>query len=93
MSTFKSPLSKLLLALASYLCSLDGSFDFKDIGAMEVYIAMRFPLASLGVALVPITRLTLRKLGSSASTALPDNVLVPSKMGWSRNSSTVHSSS
>ncbi|KIM22442.1 glycosyltransferase family 39 protein, partial [Serendipita vermifera MAFF 305830] len=74
------PLAKLLLTLASFVWGFDGSFEFKDIGAVYPsnvpYVPMRFLPAILGVALVPITHLTLRELGCGASTALLGSVLV-----------------
>ncbi|GAA5849104.1 hypothetical protein JCM8547_006446 [Rhodosporidiobolus lusitaniae] len=70
------PLAKLLITLVAYLSGFKGgSFDFKDIGREYgpdhvPYIAMRLLPATLGLALVPLTYLTLRALQLRPATAL-----------------------
>ncbi|GAA5827468.1 hypothetical protein JCM11251_003824 [Rhodosporidiobolus azoricus] len=70
------PLAKLLITLVAYVSGFKGgSFDFKDIGREYApdhvpYIAMRLLPATLGLALVPLTYLTLRALQLRPATAL-----------------------
>ncbi|KAF8522321.1 glycosyltransferase family 39 protein [Gautieria morchelliformis] len=67
------PLAKLLITLAAFIGGFDGQFDFKDIGKIYEsvpYVMMRLLPATLGVALVPVTYLTIRALDCRATTAL-----------------------
>ncbi|GAA5961088.1 hypothetical protein JCM21900_006701 [Sporobolomyces salmonicolor] len=70
------PLAKLLITLTAFLSGFQGgSFDFKDIGREYApdhvpYIAMRLLPATLGLALVPLSYLTLRALQLRPATAL-----------------------
>ncbi|GAA5999821.1 uncharacterized protein JCM10292_003757 [Rhodotorula paludigena] len=70
------PLAKLLITLVAYVLGFKGgSFDFKEIGREYgpdhvPYIAMRLLPATLGLALIPLTYLTLRALQLRAATAL-----------------------
>ncbi|GAA6010077.1 hypothetical protein JCM10207_007548 [Rhodosporidiobolus poonsookiae] len=70
------PLAKLLITLVAWLAGFEGgSFDFKDIGRAYgpdhvPYIAMRLLPATLGLALIPLTYLTLRALQLRPATAL-----------------------
>ncbi|BGP17531.1 hypothetical protein JCM10213_004073 [Rhodosporidiobolus nylandii] len=70
------PLAKLLITLVAYLSGfVGGSFDFKDIGREYgpehvPYIAMRLLPATLGLALIPLSYLTLRALHLRPATAL-----------------------
>ncbi|KAG8783515.1 hypothetical protein FRC15_005025, partial [Serendipita sp. 397] len=74
------PLAKLLLTLAAFVRGFDGSFEFKEIGALYPsdvpYVFMRFVPAILGVLLVPATYITLRGLDCSASSSLLGSILV-----------------
>ncbi|EIW66678.1 dolichyl-phosphate-mannose-protein mannosyltransferase [Tremella mesenterica] len=75
------PLAKLLITLSAFIGGFDGQFDFKDIGKDYLephvpYIIMRsFPML-LGLALIPITFLTLIALRLSLATALLGSLLV-----------------
>lgn len=70
------PLAKLLITLVAYLSGFQGGqFDFKDIGREYgpehvPYIAMRLLPATLGLALIPLSYLTLRALQLRPATAL-----------------------
>jgi dolichyl-phosphate-mannose-protein mannosyltransferase len=70
----------LLITLAAWVGGFDGNFDFKDIGLLfppgVPYVMMRLLPASLGVALIPITYLTLRSLDCTATSSLLGSVLV-----------------
>ncbi|GAA6059891.1 hypothetical protein JCM10212_005274 [Sporobolomyces blumeae] len=76
------PLAKLLITLVAYVAGFQGGqFDFKDIGREYgpdhvPYIAMRLLPATLGLALVPLTYLTLRALHLRAATALVGSTFV-----------------
>ncbi|ORY27894.1 Dolichyl-phosphate-mannose-protein mannosyltransferase-domain-containing protein [Naematelia encephala] len=75
------PLAKLLITLSAYVGGFDGNFDFKDIGKDYLepnvpYVIMRFLPAALGLALVPITFLTLIALRLSLATALLGSLLI-----------------
>ncbi|GAA6049360.1 hypothetical protein JCM3770_007307 [Rhodotorula araucariae] len=70
------PLAKLLITLVAWLSGFKGGqFDFKDIGREYgpehvPYVAMRLLPATLGLALVPLTYLTLRALQLRPASAL-----------------------
>ncbi|ODO01385.1 hypothetical protein I350_06204 [Cryptococcus amylolentus CBS 6273] len=75
------PLAKLLITLSAWLGGFDGKFDFKDIGKDYIepgvpYIIMRLFPALLGIALIPLTFLTLLALRLSHTTALLGALLV-----------------
>ncbi|GAA5939861.1 uncharacterized protein JCM15063_004328 [Sporobolomyces koalae] len=76
------PLAKLLITLVAWLFGFEGGqFDFKDIGREYgpehvPYIAMRLLPATLGLALVPLTYLTLRALQLKPATALLGSIFV-----------------
>lgn len=83
------PLAKMLIALVAWLAGFDGDFDFKDIGREYLvgehtpvpYVAMRSLCALLGVAVVPLSYLTLRALSLRATTALVGALLVTFENG------------
>ena len=69
------PLAKLLITLAGWLAGYNGDFDFKEIGKDYLapgvpYVAMRLLPAIMGVAVVPISFLTLKAAGCSTPTSL-----------------------
>ncbi|GAA5856995.1 hypothetical protein JCM9279_007304, partial [Rhodotorula babjevae] len=70
------PLAKLLITLVAWLSGFQGGqFDFKDIGREYApdhvpYVAMRLLPATLGLALIPLSYLTLRALQLRPQTAL-----------------------
>ncbi|KPV74430.1 glycosyltransferase family 39 protein [Rhodotorula graminis WP1] len=70
------PLAKLLITLVAWASGFQGGqFDFKDIGREYgpdhvPYIAMRLLPATLGLALIPMSYLTLRALQLRPATAL-----------------------
>ncbi|GAA5998507.1 hypothetical protein JCM5350_006501 [Sporobolomyces pararoseus] len=76
------PLAKLLITLVAWVSGFQGGqFDFKDIGREYgpdhvPYIAMRLLPAVLGLALVPLTYLTLRALQLRPATALLGSTFV-----------------
>ncbi|OCF40188.1 dolichyl-phosphate-mannose-protein mannosyltransferase [Kwoniella heveanensis CBS 569] len=75
------PLAKLLITLSGYIGGFDGSFDFKDIGKDYIepgvpYVTMRFFPALLGLALIPLSFLTLISLKLSLATALLGSLLI-----------------
>lgn len=75
------PLAKLLVTLSAFIGRFDGQFDFKDIGKDYLepkvpYIIMRSFPALLGLALVPLTFLTLIALRLSLASALMGAMLV-----------------
>ncbi|GAA6009588.1 hypothetical protein JCM11491_001025 [Sporobolomyces phaffii] len=76
------PLAKLLITLVAWVFGFEGGqFDFKDIGREYgpehvPYIAMRLLPATLGLALVPLTYLTLRALQLRPATALLGSTFV-----------------
>ncbi|KAF8759711.1 MIR domain [Rhizoctonia solani] len=78
------PLAKLLLTLAAFVGGFDGHFDFKEIGTYDEntpYVLMRLLPAIMGVAVVPLTYLTLRGLDCRATTALLGAFLVTFENG------------
>ncbi|CAE6446531.1 unnamed protein product [Rhizoctonia solani] len=79
------PLAKLLLTLAAFVGGFDGHFDFKEIGKMydenTPYVLMRLLPGILGIAVVPLTYLTLRGLDCRATTALLGAFLVTFENG------------
>ncbi|KAF8681649.1 Glycosyltransferase family 39 protein [Rhizoctonia solani] len=79
------PLAKLLLTLAAFVGGFDGHFDFKEIGKAydenTPYVLMRLLPAIMGVAVVPLTYLTLRGLDCRATTALLGAFLVTFENG------------
>ncbi|KAJ1931459.1 Dolichyl-phosphate-mannose--protein mannosyltransferase 1, partial [Linderina pennispora] len=65
------PLAKMMFAAAGKIAGYDGVFDFKSIGldyaaAGVPYVGMRLMPALLGLAMVPITYITLAALGHAA---------------------------
>ncbi|GJJ07822.1 hypothetical protein Clacol_002027 [Clathrus columnatus] len=73
------PLAKLLITLAAFIGGFDGQFDFKDIAKPfenVPYVIMRLFPAVLGIALAPLTYLTLRGLDCRATTALLGSMFV-----------------
>ncbi|CAO1636281.1 unnamed protein product [Jaminaea pallidilutea] len=78
------PLAKLLIAAVAKVWGLNGNFSFKDIGREYLvgdntpvpYVAMRTLPALLGVALVPLSYLTLRALSLRGTTALVGAALI-----------------
>ncbi|KAL7419119.1 Dolichyl-phosphate-mannose--protein mannosyltransferase 1 [Cryptotrichosporon argae] len=75
------PLAKLLITLAGWIGGFDGNFDFKDIAKDYVepgvpYVVMRSFPALFGLALVPVTFLTLVSLRLSLATAILGSLLV-----------------
>lgn len=78
------PLAKLLIAGTAKMAGFDGSFDFKDIGREYIvgnetpvpYVAMRMLPALLGVALVPLSYLTLRALSLRGTTAIVGSLFI-----------------
>ncbi|GAA5913221.1 hypothetical protein JCM6882_000036, partial [Rhodosporidiobolus microsporus] len=81
------PLAKLLITAVAYFSGFKGgSFDFKDIGREYApdhvpYIAMRLLPATLGLALVPLTYLTLRALQLRPATALLGSLFITFENG------------
>ncbi|TDL15830.1 glycosyltransferase family 39 protein [Rickenella mellea] len=78
------PLAKLLITLAAFVSGYDGNFDFKDIGKVYEnvpYVAMRMVPATLGVAVIPLTYLTLRALECRATTALLGSLFITFENG------------
>ncbi|KAI0052691.1 glycosyltransferase family 39 protein [Auriscalpium vulgare] len=78
------PLAKLLITLAAFLSGYDGNFDFKDIGKSYEnvpYVSMRMLPATLGIATVPLSYLTLRGLDCRATTALLASLLITFENG------------
>lgn len=75
------PLAKMMLAATGKLGGYDGKFDFKAIGldyiaANVPYVFMRLMPALLGLAMVPITYITLAALGHAADACALGSVLV-----------------
>jgi dolichyl-phosphate-mannose-protein mannosyltransferase len=76
------PLAKLLITLAGWAASFDGSFDFKEIGKDYLepgvpYVAMRMLPALCGIAVVPTIFLTLKAAGcSTASSTLAAGLII-----------------
>ncbi|KAL1409751.1 Dolichyl-phosphate-mannose--protein mannosyltransferase 1 [Vanrija albida] len=75
------PLAKLLVTLSAFIGRFDGNFDFKDIGKDYIepkvpYVVMRSFPAILGLAVVPITFLTLIALRLSLASAILGALLV-----------------
>lgn len=76
------PLAKFLITLIAWVSGFQGGqFDFKDIGREYgpehvPYIAMRLLPATLGLALVPLTYLTIRALQLKPATALLGSTFV-----------------
>ncbi|OCF73163.1 dolichyl-phosphate-mannose-protein mannosyltransferase [Kwoniella mangroviensis CBS 8886] len=75
------PLAKLLITLSAWVGGFDGNFDFKDIGKDYIepgvpYITMRFFPALLGLALIPLTFLTIISLRLSLATAILGSILI-----------------
>ncbi|BEJ13148.1 hypothetical protein CspHIS471_0303220 [Cutaneotrichosporon sp. HIS471] len=75
------PLAKLLVTLSGWIGGFDGQFDFKDIGKDYLepkvpYMIMRAFPALFGLALVPLTFLTLISLRLSLATAILGAFLV-----------------
>ncbi|KAF9456199.1 glycosyltransferase family 39 protein [Collybia nuda] len=78
------PLAKLLITLAAFVFGYDGNFDFSDIGKLYErvpYVAMRMLPATLGVATVPLSYLTLRALDCRATTALLASLFITFENG------------
>ncbi|CEH17793.1 glycosyltransferase family 39 protein [Ceraceosorus bombacis] len=79
------PLGKLLFAFVAWLAGFRGDFDFKEIGKEYLigedhrpvpYVAMRLLPALMGVALAPLSYLTLRALSLRGTSALVGAMLV-----------------
>ncbi|KAJ2776733.1 hypothetical protein H4R18_005519 [Coemansia javaensis] len=75
------PLAKMMLAAAGRLAGYDGVFDFKTIGLDYVaanvpYVGMRLLPALLGLAMVPITYVTLAAMGHAADACALGALLV-----------------
>lgn len=75
------PLAKMLITLSAFVGGFDGRFDFKDIGKDYLepkvpYVIMRLFPAVLGLALVPLTFLTLLALRLSLASALLGSLLI-----------------
>ncbi|WWD18305.1 hypothetical protein CI109_102755 [Kwoniella shandongensis] len=80
------PLAKLLITLSAWVGGFDGNFDFKDIGKDYLepgvpYVTMRFLPALLGLALIPLTFLTLISLRLSLATAILGSLLITFENG------------
>lgn len=78
------PLAKLLITMMAFIFGYDGQFDFKDIGKVYEgvpYVAMRMLPATLGVATIPLSYLTMRALDCRATTALLATVFVTFENG------------
>ena len=68
------PLAKMLIALVGWLAGFNGNFDFKEIGKDYLepgvpYVAMRMLPAIMGIAVIPMTFLTLKAAGCSTAIA------------------------
>ncbi|KAI5801502.1 dolichyl-phosphate-mannose-protein mannosyltransferase [Peziza echinospora] len=68
------PLAKMLIALVGWLAGFNGNFDFKEIGKDYLepgvpYVAMRLLPALMGIAVIPMTFLTLKAAGCSTAIA------------------------
>ncbi|MBW0478288.1 hypothetical protein O181_018003 [Austropuccinia psidii MF-1] len=75
------PLAKLLITLVGFLFGYDGKFDFKQIGNdypsnRVPYVQMRLLPALLGVAVVPLSYLTMRIIGLRLHSALLGALLI-----------------
>ncbi|KAJ2227429.1 hypothetical protein IWW45_007043 [Coemansia sp. RSA 485] len=75
------PLAKMMFAAAGKFAGYDGKFDFKSIGLDYVaagvpYVGMRLMPAMLGLAMVPITYVTLAALGHAADACAVGALLV-----------------
>ncbi|KAJ2796895.1 Dolichyl-phosphate-mannose--protein mannosyltransferase 1, partial [Coemansia guatemalensis] len=75
------PLAKMMFAAAGRLAGYDGVFDFKSIGLDYIsagvpFIGMRLLPALLGLAMVPISYITLAALGHAADACALGALLV-----------------
>ncbi|OMJ21721.1 Dolichyl-phosphate-mannose-protein mannosyltransferase 1 [Smittium culicis] len=75
------PLAKMMFAAMGKVSGYDGVYDFKAIGldysaANVPYVAMRFLPAFLGLAVVPITYVTIAAFGGSEDASLLGALLV-----------------
>ncbi|PVU94435.1 hypothetical protein BB561_002535 [Smittium simulii] len=75
------PLAKMMFAATGKFVGYDGKFDFKTIGldmaaAKVPYAAMRFMPAILGVAVVPITYVTMASFGCSEEASILGSLFV-----------------
>ncbi|PWA02991.1 hypothetical protein BB558_000852 [Smittium angustum] len=75
------PLAKMMFAAAGKIFGYDGKFDFKTIGLDYTstnvpYASMRFMPAFLGLAMVPITYITIAAFGGSEEACLLGSFLV-----------------
>ncbi|KAJ2792592.1 Dolichyl-phosphate-mannose--protein mannosyltransferase 1, partial [Coemansia helicoidea] len=75
------PLAKMMFAAAGRLAGYDGVFDFKSIGLDYVaagvpYVGMRLMPALLGLAMVPISYVTLAAMGHAADACALGALLV-----------------
>ncbi|KAJ1863135.1 hypothetical protein LPJ78_004261 [Coemansia sp. RSA 989] len=75
------PLAKMMFAAVGKIAGYDGVFDFKKIGLDYIsagvpYVAMRLMPALLGLAMVPISYITLAALGHAADACALGALLV-----------------
>ncbi|OLY85455.1 Dolichyl-phosphate-mannose-protein mannosyltransferase 1 [Smittium mucronatum] len=75
------PLAKMMFAAMGKISGYDGVFDFKEIGLDYTstnvpYVAMRFLPAVLGLAVVPITYITIAAFGGTEEACLLGSILV-----------------
>ncbi|KAJ2723832.1 hypothetical protein GGI07_002371 [Coemansia sp. Benny D115] len=75
------PLAKMMFAAAGKMAGYDGKFDFKSIGLDYVaagvpYVGMRMLPAMMGLAMVPITYVTLAALGHASDACAVGALLV-----------------
>ncbi|KAJ1730090.1 hypothetical protein LPJ61_003204 [Coemansia biformis] len=75
------PLAKMMFAAAGRLAGYDGVFDFKTIGLDYIsagvpYVGMRLMPALLGLAMVPISYVTLAAMGHAADACALGALLV-----------------
>ncbi|KAI7829241.1 Dolichyl-phosphate-mannose-protein mannosyltransferase-domain-containing protein [Kickxella alabastrina] len=75
------PLAKMMFAAAGKMAGYDGVFDFKSIGLDYVaagvpYVGMRLMPALLGLAMVPITYVTLAALGHAGDACAVGALLI-----------------
>ncbi|EGO30163.1 glycosyltransferase family 39 protein [Serpula lacrymans var. lacrymans S7.9] len=78
------PLAKLLITAAAFIFGFDGDFGFEEIGKIYnhvPYVAMRMVPATLGIATVPLSYLTLRALDCRATTALLASLFITFENG------------
>ncbi|KAI7863680.1 Dolichyl-phosphate-mannose-protein mannosyltransferase-domain-containing protein [Spinellus fusiger] len=84
------PLAKMLIALVGKLSGLDTNFDFKDIGKDYIasgvpYVPMRVFCCCLGLLVVPVAYLTLRRSGHSVAASVVAALMVCYENGFIAN--------